>query len=225
MNIFTIITAGGTGTRMGTDIPKQFLKLKEQPLLMHTFNRFFEFNPEIKFILSLPEAYISYWKKLCKDFDFTIKHEIVKGGETRFHSVKNALKKVNESGFVAVHDGVRPLVSIDTLKRAFKTAEQYGNSVVSQEIPFSLRIREVTGSRSVDRSLFVEIQTPQIFKTEIIKKAYMSAFSNLFTDDASVVENIGEKIHLCEGNPENIKITTQTDLLIAKLLLNQNLID
>lgn len=220
MQIYTIITAGGIGTRMGTGIPKQFLQLSGKPILMHTFERFYDYDPGIRFILTLPEEFISYWNELCVKYKFTIKHEIASGGETRFHSIKNALRLIADPGFVAVHDGVRPLVSAGTILKAFCTAEQYGNAVVSQKIPFSIRMLEADGNRSVDRRAFVEIQTPQIFDSELLKKAYEQAYTPLFTDDASVVEAMGEKIHLTEGNPENIKITNHTDFIIAEALLS-----
>jgi 2-C-methyl-D-erythritol 4-phosphate cytidylyltransferase len=219
MDIYTIVTAGGIGSRMGTGVPKQFIPVCGKPILMHTFDRFIDYDPEMKFILSLPEEFISYWIELCEEYAFSIKHEIVYGGETRFHSVKNALEKVKGHGFTAVHDGVRPLVSLDTLLRAFNSANEFGNVVVSRDIPFSIRVIDENGSRSIDRKLYKEIQTPQIFKTDLLKKAYEQEYSCLFTDDASVVERLGEKIRMCDGNPENIKITTQTDLTIASVFL------
>jgi 2-C-methyl-D-erythritol 4-phosphate cytidylyltransferase len=220
MQNFVIITAGGTGVRMGTSLPKQFIKISGKPILMHTFDRFYEYDKDLKFILSLPELFISEWKQLCNAYRFSIQHEIVSGGATRFHSVKNALELLSGTGFVAIHDGVRPLVSNDTIRNAFQTAYQYGNAVVSRSINFSLRMLDEDGNTSVDRTKFREIQTPQVFQTEIIKKAYNRHYSPLFTDDASVVENLGVSINLCEGNTENIKITDPADLPVAEFLLN-----
>jgi 2-C-methyl-D-erythritol 4-phosphate cytidylyltransferase len=219
MDNYTIITAGGIGSRMATGMPKQFLPIGGRPILMHTFDRFVGYDPDMNFVLSLPEEFIPYWKELCNKYGFTVKHEIVGGGQTRFHSIKNALEKVSGNGFTTVHDGVRPLVSINTLMHAYLTAQEYGNAVVSREIPFSIRLTDKQGSTSVDRRLYREIQTPQIFRTEHIKKAYEQEYTPLFTDDASVLEQMGEKIHLCDGNPENIKITTQTDMMVAGVLL------
>lgn len=214
---YVIITAGGLGTRMGKEIPKQFLKLSDKIILMHSIERFYDFKNDIKIIISLPENYINYWKNLCKRYRFTIKHKIVKGGETRFHSIQNALNEVSGKGLVAVHDGVRPLVSIETINRTFETAKLYGSGIASTDIFFS--IRKITGEKSVavNREIYKEIQTPQTFKISLLKKAYLQKFDDAFTDDASVVESIGEIIHLTEGNRDNIKITTSEDLKTAEL--------
>jgi len=221
MKHFAILTAGGTGTRMNAEIPKQFLKLGNLPILMHTVNRFHQFDNQITIILSLPENYIEYWKNLCAEYHFTIKHHIVKGGKTRFHSIKNTLEIINESGFVAVHDAVRPLVSLETLKRTFQTAEKKGNAVASYDIIYSLRKVEKDFNFAVNRSLYKEIQTPQTFDIEKLKEAYHLAYREEFTDDASVFEAAGNTINLVQGNPENIKITSPEDLIIAEALLNR----
>ncbi|MCF6366849.1 MAG: 2-C-methyl-D-erythritol 4-phosphate cytidylyltransferase [Bacteroidales bacterium] len=217
---YVIITAGGTGKRMETELPKQFLEISGKPILMHTISRFFNYDNNLHIILSLPEKYLDFWKELCEKYSFNIPHNSVKGGKTRFHSIKNALKEVAEDGFVAVHDGVRPLVSNETIKRSFLTAEKYGNAVASQKIVFSLRKKERKKTITVNRDLYFEIQTPQIFKVGILKKAYKQNYQDIFTDDASVVEAYGEEIFLTKGNRENIKITTPADLKIAEALLN-----
>ncbi len=216
---FTIITAGGIGSRMKTEVPKQFLLIKELAVLMHTINKFYSYNSTMIIILTLPFEHISYWKKLVEKHLFKVPHIIVEGGKTRFESVKNALKHVTDGGFTAIHDGVRPLVSHKTIDNAFTGAKKYGNSVASQEIVFSLRKVEGDINKSVNRELYKEIQTPQVFKSNILKEAYSQPYNPLFTDDSSVVEAFGEKIFLSEGNSENIKITKQSDLILAESLM------
>lgn len=217
---FILISAGGIGARMNSEIPKQFLLLKGRPILMHTIERFFKFEMFSKIILSLPENHFPLWKKLCEDYNFDIPHKIVAGGKTRFHSVKNALLETYGENLTAIHDGVRPLVSSDAIKNAFAMAQEKENAVLSRDIPFS--IRKVSGdtSKAVDRTKYREIQTPQIFRTDILKAAYEKEFQDFFTDDASVVEAYGQTINLCEGNVENIKITNKSDLILAEALFN-----
>ncbi len=216
---FVIITAGGIGRRMGSEIPKQFLKLNGKPVLMYTIEKFYTFNKDIKIILSLPGSYIHLWKILCEEHNFTLNYRIVEGGKTRFHSIQNALKEVFGNGIVAIHDGVRPLVNIKTIQRTFDKAEKYGNGIASNDIFFSLRKISKTGSVAVNREFFKEIQTPQTFNISIIKKAYHQEYDDAFTDDASVVEKLGEKIYLTRGNRENIKITCPEDMKVAEMFL------
>lgn len=223
MNDYVIITAGGTGNRMKSDTPKQFLLLKEKPILMHSIERFFKYSNDLNIILSLPGEFISYWKGLCDKHKFTIKHTVVKGGTTRFYSVKNALQEVKDVGLVAVHDGVRPLVSSKTIKNTYETARLKGNAIASLDIYFSLRRIEDLETFAVNRNDYKEIQTPQTFESKLLKKAYSSEYEESFTDDATVVEKLGITINLIEGNPENIKITTKNDLIIAEALINRNL--
>ncbi|MEO6883776.1 MAG: 2-C-methyl-D-erythritol 4-phosphate cytidylyltransferase [Bacteroidia bacterium] len=216
---YSIIVAGGSGIRMNNAIPKQFLKLDGKPVLMHTINKFVEADPNTEIILVLPKSQMEYWEKLCIEHSFTIPLQIAENGETRFHSVKNGLALIQEQGYVAVHDAVRPLVSIKTIITTFKAAEMYGNAVPAVPLNDSIRQIESTRSIAVDRSRYCIIQTPQCFQTDIIKKAYEQEYKYTFTDDATVVESVGEKIHLIDGNPENIKITRPKDLLIAEVLL------
>jgi len=152
---YVIITAGGFGKRMGTELPKQFIELFGKPILMHSIKRFFDYDNSLNIILSLPEKYFRLWEDLCKKHSFEIKHKIVKGGETRFYSIKNALNEVAGNGFVAVHDGVRPLVSKETIKQTFLTAEKYGNAVASQKIIFSLRKKEEEKTVAVNREIII----------------------------------------------------------------------
>jgi 2-C-methyl-D-erythritol 4-phosphate cytidylyltransferase len=219
MNKIAIIVAGGKGERMNADVPKQFLEIQGKPILMHTLEAFMNFDASLQLILVLPAAQTDFWKTLCEAHDFNIPHQIVAGGQTRFHSVKNGLNAVNNSSLVAIHDGVRPLVSKDTIARCFDTAEKFGAAIPTMDSIESIRLVDANGSKSVDRNAYKMVQTPQVFDAELIKKAYEQEFSVLFTDDASVVEAMGVTVHLVEGNRENIKITTEFDLIIAERLL------
>ena len=218
---YIIVVAGGKGTRMGAEIPKQFLILNDKPVLMHTIESFFNYNKIIKIILVLPEEQRGYWKELCKKFDFKIEHQIVSGGETRFHSVKNGLDIITEKDvIIGIHDGVRPLVSLDVIGRCFDKAAE--KSVAFPVIPVVETLRRKTGvdkSVTVNRADYCLVQTPQVFNSEIIKKAYRQEFSDAFTDDVSVVEALNEyPVYEVQGSRENIKITTPVDLIIAEKL-------
>jgi 2-C-methyl-D-erythritol 4-phosphate cytidylyltransferase len=215
-----IIVAGGKGERMNSDIPKQFIEIQGKPVLMHTIEVFHRFDDTMQLILVLPEIQIGFWKEICKKHNFTLIHQIVPGGKTRFNSVKNGLKVVKNPSLVAVHDGVRPLVSIETISRCFEAAEKFEAVVPVFDLVESIRQITEKGSQSVDRNAYKLVQTPQVFDAELLIKAYEQDFSDIFTDDASVVEATGTKIHLVEGNRENIKITTEFDLKIAKLSIN-----
>jgi 2-C-methyl-D-erythritol 4-phosphate cytidylyltransferase len=219
MQLYVVIVAGGSGKRMGAEIPKQFLELAGRPVLMHTIERFKTFSESIEIITVLPENQLRHWLELQKQYSFTVPQTIVKGGSTRFHSVRNGLKFVNVPGIVAIHDGVRPFVSIDTIRRCFSAAEEMGNAIPSISPIESLRIVTDTGSRPVGRFSVKQIQTPQVFNADLIKKAYLQEYKPEYSDDATVLENTGEKINLVEGNRENIKITNPEDLLISKALL------
>ena len=216
-----IILAGGTGKRFGANIPKQFLLIQNKPILIHTIERFFRHAPDSEIIVVLPKNQKKYWKNLCKQQSFTIKHKIVEGGKERFFSVKNGLKAVSETDFTAIHDSVRPLVSIDVIKRGFELAQTKNTAVPVIDVKNSYRIAEKNKNSHFDRTKLKIVQTPQIFKTSIVKNAYNQEYCKTFTDDASVVEKFGYQIYLYEGNEENIKITTQTDLKIAEVLFNQ----
>ncbi len=225
MSNYVIVVAGGSGTRMKSVVPKQFLELAGRPILMHTLERFVTFDPAIKIILVLPEAHQSTWKELCVLHAFTLKHWVVNGGETRFHSVKNGLNTISGDGIVAVHDGVRPLVSIDTIRRCFEEAKKKGNAIPC--IPVHETVRQIEGdsSKLIDRSALRLIQTPQVFEIRLLQQAFNQEYQSIFTDDASVIENKGENIHLLEGNRENIKITEPADLILAKSIIEAGLLD
>ncbi len=215
-----IIVAGGTGKRMGDKTPKQFLILKGKPILIYSLEIFKQFDSEIQIILVLPESQIDCWKGLCEEYGCEIKHELVAGGDARFFSVKNALQQIESNGLVAIHDGVRPLVSLQTIKNAFETAQSFGTGIPVVEINESVRELTDKGNQIVDRKKLRLIQTPQVFHAKEIKKAYDQSYQSSFTDDASVYELNGEPIYLTEGNWENIKITRPVDLIFAESILN-----
>ena len=218
-----IIVASGQGLRMGGDLPKQFMPIGGKPLLMHTIRRFYDAVPEAVCILVLPEEHISYWNTLCNEYAFNLPVVIVKGGATRFHSVKNGIEAITDSeGIVAVHDGVRPFPSARLIKECYMRAEEEG--AVIPALPPTESIREVdsNGNRVVNRDRFRMVQTPQTFRLSLLKEAYRQPYNELFTDDASVAEASGKKITLIDGDRENIKITHQADLLWAEIYLTHS---
>lgn len=219
MKKYAIIVAGGTGKRMGEALPKQFLKLGGTPILIHTLQAFQSADPEIELILTLPQEEIQFWDELNIWHQNYIEHKVVPGGETRFHSVKNALEHVEE-GLVAVHDGVRPFVSRETISQSFEQAKENKAVVTAVLMKDSVRqVDESGNSKNIDRSSLRLIQTPQTFEAGLLKSAYNTPFKPSFTDDASVVEAHGHNITLIEGDYQNIKITTPEDLIIAEALL------
>lgn len=219
MKKFALIVAGGSGSRMKGDIPKQFMELNGRPILMHTFDVFKDYDKNLGFILVLPENQIGFWKKLCTKYQFKIKHKVTAGGDTRFLSVKNGLDLILEDGIVFIHDGVRPLVSKQTIENCFVETLENDNALPIVPVSESVRYVDNNGNKAVDRSKYHLVQTPQTFKIAIIKKAYQQPFLGKFTDDASVLEELGVKINLVTGNRENIKITYPEDLLVAKSFL------
>ncbi len=224
MKKFVIILAGGVGKRMGLKIPKQFFNLNGKPILAHTIEKFFNYDNNLEIIVVIPENQVEFWKKIIIENNFTIKHKIVHGGSERFFSVKNAVDTIKEKSLIAVHDGVRPFVSNSTLERCFKTAEIYGNAVPVIDLKDSIRKIKNGNNFSKKRENYKLVQTPQIFQSEILKKAYSQNYKKEFTDDASLIENLKKKIFLTDGNKENIKITDKFDLIIAEnLYKNKNL--
>ena len=214
-----IIVAGGSGSRFKSDILKQFIELDGKPILMHSIAAFYKYQKNIEIIVVLPEQQIDFWHSLCKKHNFKIKHRLENGGKTRFESVKKGLDTVKFSqNLIAIHDGVRPLVSQNTIKRCFQEAEISGNAIPTI-LPVD-SVRQISKGTNIptDRSKLRLIQTPQIFKIDILKKAYKQKYKESFTDDASVIEAMGEKINLVEGNRENIKITNKIDMVIAEAL-------
>jgi len=219
MKRYVLIVAGGSGSRMGTEVAKQFLDLAGKPVLMHTIERFWSFDNSIEIIAVLPEIQIEYWNFLQKEYSFCIPHTLVTGGDSRFLSVKNGLNLIRETGLVAIHDGVRPLVSSETIRRCFEAAEKYGNAIPVISPADSLRMVTGETNKPVNRQDIKIIQTPQVFNTALIRQAYLQEYNPDFTDDATVLEKTGHAIHLVEGNRENIKITNPEDLIISAALL------
>jgi len=215
-----IIVAGGTGTRMNTAVPKQFLPVAGKPMVMHSLQAFMDAVPGISLVLALPRNHFDTWRKLCREYAFTAPHELTPGGETRFHSVRNALA-ITGDGLVAVHDGARPLLSGALILRTFMEAERFGNCI--PVIPVNESVRKIKGglNRPVERDTLRIVQTPQVFDSVLLRKAYQQDWQENFTDDATVVESMGGTIHLTEGDPANIKITYRQDVAIAELLFEK----
>lgn len=222
MDKSVIIVAGGSGTRMQSAIPKQFIELCGKPILMHTIEKFFWYDNSMDIVLVLPSSQIDFWKELCIEHFFVLKHTIVEGGKTRFHSVKNGLAVIPDGKIVGIHDGVRPLVSNETIARCFETAQKQGNAIPMIPVHESVRKVNDTQNEIIDRSNLRLIQTPQVFHSKLIKNAFLQPFNTSFTDDASVLEQTGTTIVLVDGNRENIKVTEKFDLVVAEAVLKQN---
>lgn len=221
MKEYALIVAGGKGTRIKSKTPKQFIELNGLPILMHTINAFDRYSNTITIIIVLPEDDFEMWHSLTKKYSFKKDIILQKGGETRFQSVKNGLELINEPGLVAIHDGVRPLVSEDIIGASFRLAAVHQSAVAAVRLKESIRMTDQDTTISVDRSRFRLIQTPQTFSVDLIKKSYQTKEDPSLTDDASVAERSGHTISLFEGSYENIKITTPEDLIIAESLLKQ----
>lgn len=215
-----VIVAGGKGLRAGGDMPKQFQSVRGIPILMRTINQFYLFDNSIEIVVVLPEGYHDFWIELCEQHNFTVKHMLAVGGETRFHSVRNGLLKVNKDSIVAIHDAARPFVPIDVIKRCYNEAESFQCGVIPViEEKNSVRVMHGYDSLSFDRSKLRIVQTPQTFPASLILNAYDLPFSSSYTDDASVADAAGIQIKLVEGDEVNIKITTPYDLKIAEFLV------
>ena len=219
MKYYAIIVAGGSGQRMKSSIPKQFIELNGKPILMHTLEKFYCAKSSINLIVVLPKSHQSTWNTLCLKHQFTISHQVCEGGTSRFQSVKNGLALCKEESIIAVHDGVRPLITPDFILNIYKEAES--KKAVIPVRPVVESIRKVKGdcSEALDRSMYYSVQTPQCFTSGLLHRAYQQEEQNIFTDDASVVEFLGEKVYLFEGEADNIKITTPKDLLLAEEIL------
>ena len=221
MKRYAIIVAGGKGLRMGGELPKQFIPIKGRPVLMRTRDTFHACDESIQIILVLPRDHQDYWRELCAQYQFAVPHRIADGGATRFHSVQNGLSLVDApEALVAVHDGVRPFVSHEVISRCYAEAEARG--AVVPVIPVVETVRQLVGEGSVtvDRNAYRLVQTPQTFRATLLRRAYEQPYTDAFTDDASVVEALGEAVTLVDGNRENIKLTTPFDLIVAKALVD-----
>mgnify|MGYP000225399993 FL=1 len=221
---YIIIVAGGKGLRMGGDLPKQFMPLHGKPVLMHTIERFRAYSDELKIILVLPHEQQDYWRQICQKHNFTVEHTVVDGGQTRFHSSQNGVAAVPDdaTGVIGIHDGVRPFVSEETIARCFEAARQFGAAL--PVLPVTDTLRRVTddGGYNVQRNNYRTVQTPQTFDAQLLKQAFKQPYSDNFTDDASVVEALGHKVTMVDGNRENIKLTTPFDLVVAEALIKNN---
>lgn len=223
---FVLIAAGGTGSRMGEQLPKQFLLLDGKPVLMHTLFQFNKAKTPAELIVILSDEMKEYWKSLCVTYNFSIPHTLVSSGDSRFQSVKNGLDFIRNSfaenaiGLISIHDGARPIIETRLIDLSFEASKKHGNAVCATQSTNSIRIGNRDASAAMDRDEVWIIQTPQVFKSEIIFEAYVQDEDPLFTDDASVVEKMGNTIYLIEGDRKNIKITYKEDLAIAQLYLN-----
>lgn len=204
---------------MGNAVPKQFLLLNGKPVLQRSLEAFAAFDPTMTCIVVLPETQISYWKDLCEKYSCNVPHVVVSGGKERFDSVKNGLKAISAEGFVAVHDGVRPLVTMEMLRDGFETAEKFGSAIPYVDSVDSLRMIDGETSKTLDRTKIKRIQTPQIFDVSQLKDVMDVEYRLEFTDEASVWELAGKKLYFYKGSEQNIKITTPYDLKIAEVLL------
>lgn len=223
---YLIVTAGGSGTRMGASVPKQFLELDGRPILRITLEKFLEALPDLNIITVLPEGHVNAWRQYCLEHDFVCPQRLVKGGITRFHSVKNALAHVPDGALVAVQDGVRPLISVEKIRELFAAAEPVPALIPVLPVTDTLKVleRQADGTlqatgESVDRSRIYGAQTPQLFHSEKLKAAYTQGYDTLFTDDASVAQKYGIPLAFMEGERYNIKITTPEDLILARAIL------
>lgn len=217
---YAIIVAGGKGSRFNSELPKQFFPLRGKPILMYSIEAFHNCFPDINIILVISPEYNDYWYDLCVEHKFNIPVKIASSGDTRFQSVKNGLSLISDiKSLVAIHDGARPLISKKMIRDSFETAEHHGSAI--PVIKMTDSIREITkdGSMAVDRNKLLAVQTPQTFDYEILKHSYDLPFKKFFTDDASVVEHAGYKIHIYEGEYQNIKITHPIDLMMAQFYL------
>ena len=223
MKKYAIIVAGGKGLRMGGELPKQFIPVAGRPVLMRTLDAFHAFDSAIEIILVLPHDHQPFWQELCREYRFAVPHRIADGGATRFHSVQNGLALADEAeALIAVHDGVRPFVSPEVIEACYREAEAHGAVVPVIPIVETVRHLLLEGSETVSRDAYRLVQTPQTFRASLLRRAYEQPFCEAFTDDASVVEALGEAVYLVEGNRENIKLTTPYDLIVAKALVESS---
>lgn len=228
---YVIIMAAGSGTRMGADRPKQFLEIGGKAILQKTMEVFLQASPGISVVTVLPEAFIDYWKDYCYRRNFTCPQILVKGGITRFHSVRNALERIPEGALVAVHDGVRPLITGKLVEDMFAQAETHPALIPVIPCVDTMKVLSKVTQPSgddvlvtvpgavADRSVLYGAQTPQIFHSEILKEAYAQPYDTAFTDDASVVEKYGKSLSYTMGERLNIKITTTDDLILAEAIM------
>lgn len=216
-----VIVAGGTGSRMHSEIPKQFLEIKGKPVIIWTIEKFLLFDPKMQIIVVLPESHLLFWQDLGERFPVTKSVITTSGGISRFHSVSNGLMLVDPESIVGIHDAVRPLVSLETLERCYSEAEKNGSAIPVIDTEDSLREVSSEGSTIIDRNTIKRVQTPQVFIAKKIITAFESCLDQYPTDDASVYEAYYRELNLVEGNKENMKITFPADIKFAETLLNE----
>ncbi|MFQ3579032.1 MAG: 2-C-methyl-D-erythritol 4-phosphate cytidylyltransferase [Bacteroidales bacterium] len=216
-----IIVAGGKGKRAKTDIPKQFIRISGTPIIVHTIRKFIDYDTNINVIVVLPQEYIHLWIDIKTEFFPDINIRYTQGGEERFYSVKNGLELINdENSLTGIHDSVRPYITTPIIESCYTTAEKFGTAIPVIPCTDSLRIILPDGTNiPTDRTMYKLVQTPQVFRTDIIKRAYNQNYAPNFTDDASVVEAMGIKVTLTQGDVKNQKITTEYDLFLSKIIL------
>jgi len=220
---YVIIVAGGTGTRMKTKTPKQFLEINKIPVIALCIKKFLKYKKDISIIIAIHPAFKKELLSICEKYFPKQRIDVVYGGETRYHSVKNALAVIpKQEGVVGIHDAARPFVNVEVIRACYAMALKKGNAIPAITVFESIRKASDKKNKAVDRNEFKIIQTPQCFDVKLIKKAFTKKYSKKFTDDATVLENIGEKINLVEGNYENIKITNPNDMIIANAYLSHD---
>jgi 2-C-methyl-D-erythritol 4-phosphate cytidylyltransferase len=219
MNKYAIIVAGGTGKRMKGDIPKQFMMLCGKPILQYSIEAFYSYDPSIRVVIVIHPDFTAHWQQLCLEYKIDIPHVVAGGGKTRFDSVKNGLKLLDDNGFIAIHDAARPVIDADFIGHCFSEAEIYGSAVPGVALNDTIRMIDGDSSRQLDRTFLRAIQTPQVFKVSELKRAYEQPFQPIFTDDASVMQAAGFPLYLTEGKRGNIKISYNQDIALATVLL------
>jgi 2-C-methyl-D-erythritol 4-phosphate cytidylyltransferase len=219
MKNFAIIVAGGTGSRMKGEVPKQFTLLNGKPVILYSIEAFYLFDPSVQIILVIHPDYFLLWKQITSKFQISIPFRVADGGGTRFESVKNGLKLIEDDGFVAVHDAARPVINADFLKKLFAVASIYGSAIPVVPVTDTIRIIDGDISHQQDRTFLRAVQTPQVFKVSELQRAYMQLYEPNFTDDGSVMESSRFPVHLAEGKRENIKITHLEDIALAEVLI------
>ncbi len=221
MGKYAIIVAGGTGTRMKGEVPKQFMLLNGKPVILYSIEAFNACDTAVQIILVVHPDYLNYCKQLCEEFKIPGPLKIVAGGETRFDSVKNGLKFIDADGLVAIHDAARPVITAEFISSLFSEAEKYGSAIPGIPLNDTIRVIEGDTSRQIDRTFLRAMQTPQVYKITELKKAYEQPFLPFFTDDASVMQSAGFHLHLTEGSALNIKITNPEDIILAETFLKR----
>jgi 2-C-methyl-D-erythritol 4-phosphate cytidylyltransferase len=219
MKNYAIIVAGGTGSRMKGEVPKQFMLLNGKPVILYSLEAFYAFDPSVEIILIIHPDYLPLWTQLVIEFRISIPIKVAEGGQTRFDSVKNGLKLIEDAGFVAIHDAARPVINADFLRNLFLAASTYGSAIPVVPVTDTIRIIDGDTSHQQDRTFLRAIQTPQVFKISELQRAYMQPYEPNFTDDGSVMESAGFPVHLEESSRGNIKITHMEDIAVAEVLM------